>query len=180
MLKNRKKIIFALIFVIISIVFFAQAFEKNILSNVTSGVAENVADSVASNEDVAKETNAGAIKGVEKNTNVSSFATSTEIVNKSQSGEIIILDKRVEFSFEEGDSLLDAMSELKNSGQISFEGKEFSAMGFFVEEINGFKQLPRERKYWRYYVNNKEASVGISNYKLKNNDSIQWKLEAYK
>jgi hypothetical protein len=182
MLKNRKKIIFALVFVIISVVFFMQAFENNVSNNLAKSVASDLSSSknFIQDEAGAGEIKTEHVKNIEKSTDSSIFATSSQIVNKSQNAEIIILDKKIEFSFEEGDSLFNAMNELQNSGQISFKGKEFSAMGFFVEEINGFKQLPKERKYWRYYVNNKEASVGISNYKLKNNDSIEWKLVAYK
>ncbi len=176
MLKNRKKIIFALFFLIISIAFFVQAFGKSNSKN------ENriVIGDVASNNEIVEVKNVEVQKEPEIKVESRASATSNEIITKTQNAEIIIFDKKIEFSFKEGDSLFDVMSELKNSGQISFDGKEFNTMGFFVEEINGFKQLPRERKYWHYYVNNIEASVGISNYKLKNNDSIHWKLEAYK
>ena len=48
-------------------------------------------------------------------------------------------------------------------------------MGSFVTGINNNKGSPG--KYWIYYVNDKKASVGVSNYILKEGDIINWKQE---
>ncbi|MGH7234405.1 MAG: DUF4430 domain-containing protein, partial [Candidatus Saccharimonadales bacterium] len=32
-------------------------------------------------------------------------------------------------------------------------------------------------KYWTFYVNGKEASVGASSYVTKNSDRLTWKLQ---
>jgi len=64
---------------------------------------------------------------------------------------------------------------LRNEGKIDFKEKTYVGMGKFIEEINGVKG--NGNKYWIYYVNNKKAEVGVSNYKLKSGDVVSWKLE---
>lgn len=76
-----------------------------------------------------------------------------------------------------GASVYDLMLSLEEQGKISFKGKNFSGLGFFVEEINGLKNNSQPGYYWIYYVNGKSASVGISNYIIKSNDLIVWKYE---
>jgi hypothetical protein len=72
-------------------------------------------------------------------------------------------------------SIYDFMNKLKNEGKINFKDKTYSGMGKFIEEINGIK--PNNEKYWIYYVNNKKANIGISDYKIKPGDVVSWKLE---
>lgn len=76
-----------------------------------------------------------------------------------------------------GSSALDLMEYARQSGQFSFEGREYPGIGFFVDEVAGIKQDPRERKYWIYYINGKKATVGVSSYKLQEGDVISWKYE---
>ena len=72
-------------------------------------------------------------------------------------------------------SVYDLMNKLKDEGKIDFKDKTYSGMGKFIEEINGIK--PNAEKYWIYYVNNKKANIGISDYKIKPGDVVSWKLE---
>lgn len=74
-------------------------------------------------------------------------------------------------------SVYDAMIKAQETLDLRFDGKEFSGLGFLVEEINGMRQNSRMRKYWIYYVNDKKANVGISAYMLQKNDVILWKYE---
>lgn len=69
----------------------------------------------------------------------------------------------------------EAMIKLQESNQISFSGKNFSGLGYFIEEINGIKNSPSTGFYWTLYINNQEAKVGVSGYILKPNDIIIWK-----
>lgn len=73
-------------------------------------------------------------------------------------------------------SVYDFMSALKEQNQFDFVSRNYSAMGFFVEEINGVKNDPAG-KNWLYYVNGQPAQVSVAYYKLKNNDTIEWKYE---
>ena len=85
-----------------------------------------------------------------------------------------VFDKNYSVKTEEGSSVYDAMKNIKDD-TFSFSGVEHSGLGFFVNEINGVMGTPG--KYWIYYVNDKEASVGASNYILKDGDTISWKQE---
>lgn len=73
-------------------------------------------------------------------------------------------------------TVYDLMNILKEKNKISFSGKNYPDLGFFVEEINGIKNNLLG-KNWVYYINGQPARMGISNYKLKNNDIIEWKYE---
>ena len=73
-------------------------------------------------------------------------------------------------------SVYDLMSQLKKQNKIDFKGSDYSGMGFFIEEINGVKNNPAGEN-WIYYINGRPAPIGISYYKLKNNDTIEWKYE---
>lgn len=77
---------------------------------------------------------------------------------------------------QENETLYDLMVTLQNDNTgFSFQGKDFPGLGFFVEDINGIKG--ESGAYWLYYVNNKKAEVGITNYILKNGDIINWVQE---
>ncbi len=54
------------------------------------------------------------------------------------------------------------------------QAKHYS-FGYLVTSINGI--AGNGPKYWTFFVNGKEASVGASSYVTKNSDKITWKLE---
>lgn len=93
---------------------------------------------------------------------------------KNVSTTLQVLDKNYSVKTEKGVSVYDVMKDAENDG-FSFKVKEYPSMGFFVEEINGIKN--GDGGYWIYYVNGVEASVGISNYVIKDGDIINWKFE---
>jgi len=72
-------------------------------------------------------------------------------------------------------SVYDLMQRLREDKVISFSGREYSGMGFFVEEINGVKNDNLKGRYWIYYINGESAKLGVSNYIVQNNDLIEWK-----
>lgn len=67
-----------------------------------------------------------------------------------------------------GETVLDL---LQRTSQI--EVKE-SAYGKFVQSING---ISGNGKFWMYYVNGQQATIGAGNFKLEPNQKIEWKLE---
>ena len=67
------------------------------------------------------------------------------------------------------------MSKLRDEGKITFTDKNYIGMGEFIVSINGIEN--NSDMSWIYYVNNKEASVGISNYKINGGDVVSWKYE---
>lgn len=72
-------------------------------------------------------------------------------------------------------NVYELMEKLQKEGAINFKDKTYSGMGKFIEEINGIQNSGE--KNWIYYVNNKKANIGISNYKIKTGDIVSWKYE---
>ena len=72
-------------------------------------------------------------------------------------------------------SLYDVLVLAKDAGQIIFSGKNYSGLGFFVTDIGSLHSGNGKNLF--YYVNNKEASVGVSSYLLKDGNIIEWKLK---
>ncbi len=54
------------------------------------------------------------------------------------------------------------------------QAKHYS-FGYLVTSIDGV--VGNGPKYWTFYVNDKQASVGASSYVTKNSDRITWKLQ---
>jgi len=49
----------------------------------------------------------------------------------------------------------------------------------FITSIDGREASTEKREFWAFYVNGKQAEVGAGTYKVKNNDTIEWKIETY-
>lgn len=89
---------------------------------------------------------------------------------------VIISGAKYEAAVKAGSSAYDLMNLLKAENKINFLGKDYSGLGFFVEEINGVKNNPAGEN-WIYYINSQPAQAGISNYLININDIIEWKYE---
>jgi len=97
---------------------------------------------------------------------------------KEETNKKIILEieeKKYETEIEKEISVYEFMTKLQEEGKINFKEKTYLGMGKLIEEINGLKN--DGNKYWIYYVNGKEAQVGVSNYKIKAGDVVSWKYE---
>lgn len=90
---------------------------------------------------------------------------------------IAIEDTTFQIQVKPNATVYEAMLALQQENKITFSVKNFSSLGYFVEEINGKKNSPRTGFYWTYYINNQEAKLGISNYIIRSNDIIVWKYE---
>ena len=108
--------------------------------------------------------------------------SSPQIVPKALSVENIkislnVLDKKYETEIKEDASVFEVMKKIEEENMkdnlFNFKYEEFTGLGAFINEING--QKGGENGYWIYYVNNIEASVGVSKYILKSGDIISWK-----
>ncbi len=90
-----------------------------------------------------------------------------------------VLNNNYETEIKEGTSVFDLMKILQEKStdkkSFKFKYKEHLGLGTFVNEINGLKG--GDGGYWIYYVNNIKANIGVSNYKVKNGDTISWKYE---
>jgi hypothetical protein len=90
---------------------------------------------------------------------------------------LVVSDKKYNVSIQKADTVYKVMQNLQKDekNNFSFIIKEYPSLGIFVDEINGVKG--GNGKYWIYEVNDKEASVGISNYIIKDGDIISWELK---
>lgn len=68
-----------------------------------------------------------------------------------------------------------ALIQERDAGKITFSGKNYPGLGFFVTDIGTLHS--GNGKNLLYYINGKQASVGVSFYTLKDGDIIEWKLE---
>ena len=96
---------------------------------------------------------------------------------KENTEKIILLlgEETVNFSVTPNTTFHNALLYLKNNGKISFSGKNYPGLGFFVTDIGSLHA--GNGKNLLYYINGKEASVGVSSYTLKDGDIIEWKLK---
>lgn len=72
-------------------------------------------------------------------------------------------------------SVYDFMSKLRSEGKINFTEKNYAGMGELIVAINGVEGNGNQN--WIYYVNGKEAQIGVSNYKINGGDIVSWKYE---
>ncbi|MEY4440427.1 MAG: hypothetical protein RLY49_53 [Candidatus Parcubacteria bacterium] len=105
--------------------------------------------------------------------------TSNNVENKKENIEhraiLKFSDQTVEFSISNNTTVYDAMNALMSEGKISFEGREYPALGYFVTSIGSLES--GDGKNLMYYINGKEASLGVSSYVVQEGDSIEWKLK---
>ena len=97
---------------------------------------------------------------------------------KDDTGKVYleINNQKIEALIIKNESVYSLMQQLQNIDKINFKEKNYVGMGKFIEEINGLKN--NGDKNWIYYVNNKKAEIGVSNYQLKFGDIISWKYES--
>jgi hypothetical protein len=88
----------------------------------------------------------------------------------------VVIDKEtLPLTFTQGESLYNILLKEKEKNNLSFSGKDYPGMGFFTTDI-GTLQSNKDH-YLMYYINGKEAEVGISSYLPQNGDVIEWKLK---
>ena len=191
--SNKKFIILFLIF--LSVAMASRIYIIYYVKNQLKSVSNLHQTAAVNNQNAALEQALNVLKPSEgkgeieqKNTRLeqspdSSGSTSpapSEIINPDSISEkhiFYVINKKYEIAMPQNSTVYELMNLLKQQGDFDFQGKESSGLGFFVEEINGVKNNPTENTFWIYYINNKPAEVGISNYILKPNDIINWKYE---
>ncbi len=69
-----------------------------------------------------------------------------------------------------------ALQLLSISHKIIEKGEKENA---YITEIDGRLASETNKEFWAFYVNGKQAQVGAGSYLIKNNDTIEWKIETY-
>ena len=93
--------------------------------------------------------------------------------NKKENTEVkseVVDNKSFEYKGEEGK---DALSLLKEKTAVELNDKGM------VVSVNGRKAETEKREFWGFYVNGKMAEVGAADFKTKDTDVINWKIENY-
>lgn len=92
---------------------------------------------------------------------------------------LVVSDKEYQTLVGSGATVLEVMENIQNESSedniFDFKYTEHPGLGIFINEIND--KGGGSSGYWIYYVNGIEASVGVSNYKIKEGDIISWKYE---
>jgi hypothetical protein len=94
---------------------------------------------------------------------------------KTSNAILEINGQKYESEIKNSISVYDFMDKLRSEGKISFTEKNYTGIGKFIDTINEVRG--NGDKNWIYYVNNKKAQVGVSNYKIKPGDLVSWKYE---
>lgn len=171
MLKNKKYIIIGSLILLISIGGFSYS---NLIKEKDSSVINQVAQNqTKTNLNINKKAEI-PIEEKEKK----EIPQKTPDKNSIQVS-LTVVDKKYETHIKENSSVFEAMENIKNESTgnniFDFKYTNNESLGNFVTEING--QYGTPGKYWIYYVNDKKASVGVSNYILKEGDIIKWSQE---
>lgn len=134
-----------------------------------------------------KQTNIPPITNTLPNTTIKSAETTSTTkptenivtIPENLTATLKAADRTYTLRFKPTETLLQAMRTLtaRSEQPFMFSGKEYPALGYFVEEINDKKNNPETGEYWIYYVNGQTAKTGISNYQLIQGDLIEWKYE---
>jgi len=167
-MKTKLIILFFVVTIGVLVLFLNQ--EKNLL--------EVNIENQSNMEEGSKPVNEQAVepqKIIESQSATTTKPAKTETEEKIKA-TMLIDGVKHETEIKAGSSVYDLMNLLKSQNKINFSGKNYSGLGFFVEEINSLKNNPAG-KNWLYYVNGKPAQVGISYYLIKANDIIEWKYE---
>jgi hypothetical protein len=69
-----------------------------------------------------------------------------------------------------------ALQLLQMSHKVVMTGQGINS---FVTGIDKQVVDSQKKEFWAFYVNEKQAQVGAGSYILKNNDTIEWKVETY-
>jgi len=76
----------------------------------------------------------------------------------------------------DGETLFQTIERKLSEEKIEFNHKSYGDLGELVTQIGPMKNGDGG-KNWRYYVNGVMLQIGVSFYKIKNSDIIEWKFE---
>lgn len=172
--KIYKKILFVIPVVLVA--FLLLAYFIGLQSKTYSIKLQESSQNPATQHKIEQLPNSQDLNGFEKTNSSGIFSEENEVDEKIIEVSLKVQDKTYIQKIKEKSSAYELMNQLKNQG-LTFTANEYSDLGFFITEINGVKEDRKSKNYWTLYLNNKEATVGVSKLILKAGDSIEWKLE---
>ncbi len=69
-----------------------------------------------------------------------------------------------------------ALQLLTSTHKVISKGNKENA---YITSIDGRMASEADKEFWSFSVNGKQAQVGAGSYFVKNNDTIEWKIETY-
>ena len=174
MLKKEKILIVFGIFITLSSVFFLFSRATPTLKEISP--SPNL---IGKTYGVESETQSKTISPapVIKNNTANQAEPRKEAVPTKNTESITIIagEEKINLSVPPDTIFYDALVETQNIGKITFSGKNYPGLGFFMTDIGSLHS--GNGKDLLYYVNGKQASVGVSSYVLNDGDVLEWKLE---
>ena len=98
--------------------------------------------------------------------------TKTKSSKNTTEKQELVIESKDEFKYN-GKEGIDALTLLKEKTAVE---QDKSGM---VVSINGRKAESEKREFWGFYVNGEMAQVGSADFKTKDTDVINWKIENY-
>lgn len=168
--KYISQIIIAFIIFLFAILYFAHTLPRILQSE--QGIQE-VREENLNIEDLFKEeqtpiSKEGSTSGLA--VFVDAEVSQDEGIAKAQA-TLIAGELNIKLKFNQGQNLHEIFIE----NNVIFQGKEYPALGFFVTDLGSLHE--EMGKYLVYYINGKEATVGVSSYIPEDNDVITWELK---
>jgi len=176
-MKHTKKIIYVS-FIVVLLIFCAKLFLPGNTYIENSKEIETIQIKHPAFEENNQELDKNKIGiPVEKNPVKKETVPGKEITPDKSTENITIItgEKTTNIAVPQNTTFFNALTEIQRTGTLVFSGKQYPGLGFFVTDIGPLHS--GNGKNLIYYVNGKEADVGVSTYILKNGDIIEWKLE---
>ncbi len=89
-------------------------------------------------------------------------------------GEIIVCHRQ---ELTDGATVFDLLKTCAEDKDEPFqlEYDDYPSLGVLIKQI-GDRVSGQDNRYWQYWVNNNFAQVGASQFKLNNNNTVEWKF----
>jgi len=170
MSKNQKKLYIILPIIFIFLVFFiVYKFSKH----------ADQSDVISTTPNAQIETSIKSVSPTKEETQTAKPLTQKikETTNTENAESVTVLsgETTTHLFFSQNTSFYDALVKARSEGKIEFSGKNYPGLGFFVTDIQTLHSGSGRHLF--YYINGKEATVGVSSYTLKDGDIIEWKLK---
>jgi hypothetical protein len=105
---------------------------------------------------------------------VTPIATSSTLGTPTIANATLIIGKNTyPLTVREGETVIEAMRFLEAENVLTFTGRDYPALGMFIDSINGEKNA--NGNYWILYINDISATSGVSAEVIHAGDRIEWK-----
>ena len=108
-------------------------------------------------------------------TNIATTTEPSAAAERAIAVSLSVGDKHYTASVPEDSTVIELMRSIASTAEFTFDGRDYPALGFFVESIAGKKNV--DGYYWFLYVNGKPSETGASQTTLKDGDAVEWRYK---